>query len=58
MKLALSIPNSEACNPIKEGRDRGCKELVGDVNSQFKRFKKRKHGRDTEMRNVKEKELD
>lgn len=40
MKLALSIPDSEAHNPIKGGRDRGCKELDRDMNSQPKRLKK------------------
>lgn len=33
MKLALSTPDSEAHNPINAGRDRGCKELSGNVNS-------------------------
>lgn len=43
MKLALSTPDSEAHNPINVGRDRGCKELSGDVNSRpdktWKRWK-------------------
>lgn len=48
MKLALSIPDSEAHNPIKRGTDRGCKELDGDVNPQPDRLKKRKQERDGE----------
>ena len=52
MKLALSIPDSEARNPIKGGRDRGCKELDGDMNSQPDRLKKSKQGREGEMGNV------
>lgn len=42
MKLALSIPDSEARNPIKGGRERGCKELDADMNSQPIGLKKRK----------------
>lgn len=45
MKLALSILDSEACNPIKGGRDRGCKELNGGINAQPKRLKKGKQGK-------------
>lgn len=44
MKLALSIPDSEERNPIKGGRDRGCKGLGGDVNSQPGRLKREKTG--------------
>lgn len=33
MKLALSIPDSEAHNPIKGGADGGCEELGGETNS-------------------------
>lgn len=46
MKLALSIPDTEAHNPIKRGTDRGCKELGGDVNPQPDRLKKRKQERE------------
>lgn len=53
MKLALSIPDSEARNPIKGDRDRGCKELDRDMNSQPDRLKKeRKQGREGEMGNM------
>lgn len=45
MKLALSIPDSEARNPIKGGRDRGCKELDRDMNSQPDGVRKRKQRR-------------
>ncbi len=45
MKLALSIPDSEARNPIKGGRDRGCKELDRDMKSQPNRLKKSNQGR-------------
>lgn len=48
MKLALSIPDSEARNPIKGGRDRGCKELAGDMNPQSNRLEERKQGREGE----------
>lgn len=52
MKLALSIPVSEARNPIKGGRDWGCKELDVDMhsqpNQQLKKEKTRKKKRDGE----------
>lgn len=48
MKLALSIPILRRIT-IKEGRDRECKGLDGDVNSQPDRLKKRKPGREGKM---------
>lgn len=52
MKLALSIPDLEARNPIKGGRDWGCKELDVDMNSQPNRRKRRKQRGEGEMGNA------
>lgn len=49
MKLALSIPDSGGAIRLKGGRDRGCKELDGDVHSQPDRLTGRKQGREAEM---------
>ena len=50
MKLALSIPDSEARNPIKGDRDRGCKELDRDMNSQPDRLKKKRENSEEKER--------
>lgn len=49
MKLALSIPDSGGAIRLKGGRDRGCKELDGDVHSKPDRLTGRKQGREAEM---------
>lgn len=49
MKLALSIPDSGGAIRLKGGRDRGCKELDGDVHSQPDRLTGRKQGREAGM---------
>lgn len=46
MKLAPSIPDSGGTIRLKGGRDRGSKELDGDVHSQPDRLTGRKQGRE------------